>query len=199
MHFYVFAIQNAIIMILGQKPETTLFHTQVQKVHREEVLMKRFKRLLFLVTLIFALAAPASIPVISSTQIVSAAVKINSSKATLVKGKTKQLKIQGTSKKVVWTSSKKSVATVNSKGKVTAKKAGTAIISAKVKGKTYKCKITVKNPVKKKVVKTSPSVWVTEKGKKYHSSRYCSRMKYPYQIPLNTARQRGYTACKKCY
>jgi len=33
---------------------------------------------------------------------------------------------------------------VNSKGKVTAKKKGTAKISAKVGGKTYKCKITVK-------------------------------------------------------
>lgn len=162
--------------------------------------MKRLKRLLFLVTLIFALAAPASIPVISSTQIVSAAVKINSTKATLIKGKTKQLKLTGTSKKVVWSSSKKSVATVSSKGKVTAKKAGTAVISAKVSGKTYKCKITVKNPASsKKTVKSTTYVWVPRTGKKYHRNRYCSRMRNPSYIPLNTAIQRGYTACKKCY
>ena len=46
--------------------------------------------------------------------------------------------------KVKWSSSNKKVATVNSKGKVVAKKKGTAKISAKVGGKTYRCKVTVK-------------------------------------------------------
>lgn len=45
--------------------------------------------------------------------------------------------------KVKWFTSNKSVATVK-KGKITAKKKGTAYIKAKNKGKTYKCKVTVK-------------------------------------------------------
>ena len=77
-----------------------------------------------------------------------AKIKLNVTKKTIDKGKTYTLKVSGTSKKVKWSSSNKSVATVSSKGKVTTKKAGTATISAKVDGKTLKCKITVKNPIK---------------------------------------------------
>ncbi len=73
---------------------------------------------------------------------------LNVTKATLTKKKganhTIQLKMQWAKGKVKWSSSNKKVAKVNSKGKVTAKKKGTAKISAKVGGKTYKCKITVK-------------------------------------------------------
>ena len=73
---------------------------------------------------------------------------LNVTKATLTKKKganhTLQLKMQWVKGKVKWSSSNKKVATVNSKGKVTAKKKGTAKISAKVNGKTYRCKITVK-------------------------------------------------------
>lgn len=73
---------------------------------------------------------------------------LNLTKATLTKKKgashTVQLKMQWAKGKVKWSSSNKKVATVNSKGKVTAKKKGTAKISAKVGGKTYKCKVAVK-------------------------------------------------------
>ncbi|WP_310604814.1 Ig-like domain-containing protein [Anaerosporobacter sp.] len=75
---------------------------------------------------------------------VQAAVKINKTSLSLNVGSSSQLKITGTTKKVTWSSSKTSVASVSSKGKVTAKKEGTATISAKVSGKTYKCKVTVK-------------------------------------------------------
>ena len=73
-------------------------------------------------------------------------VKINKTKATIYVGKSTTLKIAGTSKKITWSSSNKKVATVSSKGKVTAKKKGTATITAKVNGNSYKCKVTVKNP-----------------------------------------------------
>ena len=73
-------------------------------------------------------------------------VKINKTKATVYVGKTTTLKVSGTKKTVKWTTSNKKVATVSSKGKVTAKKAGSATITAKVSGKSYKCKVTVKNP-----------------------------------------------------
>ena len=73
-------------------------------------------------------------------------VKLNKTSTTVYVGKTTTLKITGTSKTVKWTTSNKKVATVSSKGKVTAKKAGRATITAKVSGKSYKCKVTVKNP-----------------------------------------------------
>lgn len=74
-------------------------------------------------------------------------IKISKTKATMTVGKTMQLKIKGTKKKVTWSSNKKSVATVSKKGKVTARKVGTATITAKVGKKKFKCKVTVKKPV----------------------------------------------------
>lgn len=63
----------------------------------------------------------------------------------LKKGKTLQLSsiLSGMSGKTTWKSSKKSVAKVTSKGKVTARKKGTATITAKCNGKTAKIKIKV--------------------------------------------------------
>lgn len=55
--------------------------------------------------------------------------------------------------KARWKSSNPKVATVSSKGKVTAKKKGTATITAKVGKTTYKCKVTVLRPISKKLLK----------------------------------------------
>ena len=88
-------------------------------------------------------------------------VKINKTKATVYVGKTEALKISGTSKTVKWSTSNKNIATVNSKGKVTAKKAGNATITAKVSGKSYKCKVTVKKPYLNKTKA------ILEKGKTF--------------------------------
>ena len=71
---------------------------------------------------------------------------INHKKVTLEPGDTVKLKINGKSK-ANWRSSNKKVATVSSKGLVRAKKKGTAKISAKVKGKTWTCKVTVKKTI----------------------------------------------------
>ena len=71
--------------------------------------------------------------------------KISASKATLVVGNTKTLKIQYNKSKVKWSSSSKSVAKVSSKGVVTALKKGKATITAKVGKKKYSCKVTVKD------------------------------------------------------
>lgn len=76
----------------------------------------------------------------------AAPVKLNKTQMTIYVGSSKTLKVKGTSEKVKWGSSKKSVAAVNNKGKVTAKKAGKATITAKVNKKTYRCKVMVKNP-----------------------------------------------------
>lgn len=72
-----------------------------------------------------------------------AKIKLNKTSITLQKGKSYTLKLKGTKKKAKWTSSKKTIATVTKKGKVTAQKPGTAVITAKIGKKKYKCKVRV--------------------------------------------------------
>ena len=69
---------------------------------------------------------------------------ISKSKATIYVKKTQQLKVNGGSGTATWKSSNKKVATVTSKGVVKGIKPGTATITAKKNGKTFKCKVTVK-------------------------------------------------------
>ncbi len=73
----------------------------------------------------------------------AARVRLNKTKAALPVGEKIALKVKGTGKPVKWSSSKKKIATVNSKGKVKAKKEGKAVITAKVSGRRYKCRLTV--------------------------------------------------------
>ncbi len=80
---------------------------------------------------------------------------ISATKATLTKGSTISLTINGKAK-AAWKSSNKKVATVTGKGVVKGCAAGTAKISAKVKGNTYTCRITVKT--KKTVTGSASSV-----------------------------------------
>ena len=109
--------------------------------------LKRFTALLSL-TLAFVMFIPQMSVIPNNTIEANAAtVKLNKKKATLYKGKTLQLKVTGTKKKVTWKSSNRKVATVSTKGKVAAKKKGIATITAKVKKKKFTCKITVKDKV----------------------------------------------------
>ncbi len=72
-------------------------------------------------------------------------VRLNTKELHLLKGSSSRLTLSGTKKKVKWSTDKKSVATVSSKGKVTAKKKGTATITAKVGKKRYICEVIVTN------------------------------------------------------
>lgn len=72
-------------------------------------------------------------------------VALSRTSASVYQDKTITLKVNGTKKKATWSTSNEDVATVSSKGVVTGEKAGTAIITAKVGGKTLKCKVKVKN------------------------------------------------------
>ena len=79
---------------------------------------------------------------------------LNYSTIYLTKGKSKTLKAtvspsNATKKSVKWSSSNKKIATVNAKGKVTGKKAGSAMITVKAKdgsGKKAICKVVVTAP-----------------------------------------------------
>ncbi len=73
----------------------------------------------------------------------AAAAKLNKKSVTLYVGETVKLKLKNAGSEVSWETSQKSAATVK-KGKVTAKKPGTATITATCNGKEYKCKVTVK-------------------------------------------------------
>lgn len=82
-----------------------------------------------------------------------AAANIRLSDASLILelGHYKTLKVYGTSSKPSWSSSNTWIASVTSSGKVTAKAAGTATITAKVNGKKLSCKLTVVRMNKKKL------------------------------------------------
>lgn len=72
--------------------------------------------------------------------------KISSTSVSLYKGKTAQLKMLNTKQKYRWTSLNTKVAAVSSTGKISGKNVGTAYVSARsASGKTFKCKVTVKN------------------------------------------------------
>jgi hypothetical protein len=92
-------------------------------------------------------------------------VKLNASKLTLEKGKSKTLKarVTGTKKKVKWTSSNKSIVTVNQKGKVTAQKAGSAKIKAKVNGVSAVCRVTVNQKLTRKQAEAAVCNYVERK------------------------------------
>ena len=91
-------------------------------------------------------------PAVSKVKVIK--VGLNYSTIYLTKGKSKTLKAtvspsNATKKSVKWSSSNKKIATVNAKGKVTGKKAGSAMITVKAKdgsGKKAICKVVVTAP-----------------------------------------------------
>lgn len=99
-----------------------------------------------LLTVLLALTVPAVVPVPGQMNTVEAAKKISRESVILLKGQTITLKVNGTNDKPKWTSKAKSIAAVNEKGKVTAKKAGTTTVTAKIKNKKYTCEIIVQDP-----------------------------------------------------
>ncbi|MCI9063765.1 MAG: Ig domain-containing protein [Clostridia bacterium] len=110
----------------------------------KKILKKTLLSIIIVVSILFV--APVVFPEIQNSYVVEAAnIKINKTKKTLRVGDAYNLKVSKTNKKVKWSTSNKKVATVSSKGRVTAKKKGTATITAKVGNKKYKCKITVKD------------------------------------------------------
>ena len=139
----------------------TIKQQQSNILQREEKAMKKKGLIRLLIcaaaALTFVFADIAVTPIVNPSAVeVQAAtkVKISKTKLTLYVKKTATLKITGTKKKVTWSSSNKKVAKVSKKGKVTAVKKGTATITAKVGGKKYKCKVTVKNPTISKTAAT---------------------------------------------
>lgn len=106
--------------------------------------MKRTKKTLFrkvpavILVLIFVLGMIPADGVQAAKKI-----RLNVNKIRMQVGGTKQLKVENAGQKVIWSSDKKTVAGVNHNGKVTALKAGKAVIRAKVGKRWLKCMVTV--------------------------------------------------------
>ena len=122
------------------------------------ILMKRIKRVLSF-TLVLALMFSMSLEGNSLVANAKTKIQLNKKKVTLIVGEKTKLKLKNNKKKVKWSSSKRTVAIVSSKGVVTAKKKGTATITAKAGKKKYTCKVTVK--AKKKQAPVTTRVPVT--------------------------------------
>lgn len=115
--------------------------------------MKRFITVLCLALAFFTLVPNVTEVFVPANYVVTqaqAAVSISTKKKTLYVNESFMLSVKGTTKTVKWSSSNKKVATVTSMGKVTAKKKGTATITAKVGKKSYKCVVTVKTTALRK-------------------------------------------------
>lgn len=72
-------------------------------------------------------------------------IALNKTSVSMTRGKTVQLKLLNAKGTVTWKTNKKSVATVSKNGKVLGVSKGTCKITAKCKGKTYRCTVKVYN------------------------------------------------------
>lgn len=140
-------------------------NTKIVKVNSKGKLTATSKTGKATVTVTTKSGAKASCTVkVQKGKVTTKSISLSSKKLTLLKGKSATLTVTrnpiSATEKITWSSSNKKIATVNSKGKVTAKKAGKATITAKTSnGKKATCKVTVKNATVK-LTKTSGTVKV---------------------------------------
>ncbi|MBO4579418.1 MAG: S-layer homology domain-containing protein [Clostridiales bacterium] len=94
--------------------------------------------------------------------------KLDKTNLSIISGKNASLKatMDNSDAEITWKSSDTKVATVDSKGKVTAKQAGTAVISASADGQTVNCDVQVlyKDVTSKKDFWYEPTNYLTAKG-----------------------------------
>lgn len=109
--------------------------------------MKKWKKILISLITVFVLAIlPAESAILPGTVCVTeAAPRISSSKLTMIKGQSRTLKITGLKKgqKITWKSSNSKIVTVNKAGKLFAKSAGNATVTAQVNGIRFVCKVKI--------------------------------------------------------
>lgn len=95
----------------------------------------------FLITIIFICYSSFSFS--AEAQAATKKPYISAKKITLSVGKTKKLSIRRNTRKVNWKSSNTRVVIVSKSGKIKAKKAGRATITATIKKKKYRCRVIV--------------------------------------------------------
>lgn len=123
--------------------------------------MKTVKRRFFIVfaIMIMAMLCPQTVQ--------AANMKLNHKKLVMNIDETKTLKVTGGKKKVQWKSSDPAVAKISKNGKVRAKKAGSATITAKVNAKKLTCRVTVKKSKGKGSVNSSIKKQAKQNAKIY--------------------------------
>ena len=85
--------------------------------------------------------------------------KLNKTSITLKVGQTYQLKLSGTNQKITWKSSNSKIVAVNKAGRLQAKSAGNATVTAQVNGIRFVCKV----KIQKKAAPAKPTPTVAPK------------------------------------
>ena len=134
-------------------------------------IVKKIVTLLMIMTVLVAFA-----PMLQDGEVYAASIKLNKKTVYLLKGKTYKLKVKGSKSKAKWISSDKTVVSVSKKGKLKAMGYGTATVTAKVKGKTLKCKVTVERKAQKNARKLRD--YILKNGKKSGGKYYISKKRY---------------------
>ena len=122
--------------------------------------IKKHSRIYSAIALVLAMMFIfSSFPVSAASKTTTKKLKLSKTKVSLAVGMTASLKLKGldNQKKAKWKSSKKNIATVDKFGLVKAVAPGKTAITAKYKGKTYKCIVTVYE--NKVVLDTSKMGW----------------------------------------
>lgn len=130
-------------------------------------MIKKFK---LWMTVVFAIILSIIVVPMYSAKANTLSIKLNKKSVTLKIGETYQLKSNfSESVSCTWKSSNKSIVTVSATGKLRAKKAGSATVTANINGKTAKCKVTVaKAPAwSRKTWKNKVSDWTMEFSSQY--------------------------------
>lgn len=120
--------------------------------------------------------------------------RFNTTGVNLYPGLKKNLKVYGTSKKVVWKSSNSNIVSVTQKGEIKAKKKGTAKISATVNGATLNCYVAVADKKAIQALKKARSVIgsVYSQEKRMQKNYYdCSSLTWrsysPYGVKMGAS------------
>lgn len=104
---------------------------------------KKMTRCILCCAIAFALAFTSFAAPVANASAATQTITLKTASKTLYVGETFQLESYGTTKAITWKSAKTSVASVSKKGLVTAKKAGSAKITATSDGASYTCTVKV--------------------------------------------------------
>ena len=106
-------------------------------------MLKKSKKLFLLLFLLLVVSG-----LFGATAQAAGKVSISKTSVSVLVNKTAKISMKNTGKaKIKWKTSNKKIASIKANGTsvtITGKKAGTCTVNAKVSGKTYKCKVTVK-------------------------------------------------------
>lgn len=151
---------------------------------------------LLMILILFVTLSAAAGTLAGSLQ--ASAASISKKNVRIVKGQTTKLRIKGASGKVKWKSNRKAVAVVSSTGRITAKRKGTAVITATVGKKKYTCKVKVFNKLTKKQAEKAVAAYCEEQGVQFwYATEKGKNGKYNVWVHYGTGAQGKYVVNTK--